>query len=402
MQDDLNLCLATRVIHGGQEVDKTTGAVIPPIYATSTYKQAKPGVHQGYEYSRTHNPTRSAYEKCIANLESGEAAFAFSSGMAAVNTVMALFKPGDHIIAMDDLYGGSYRLFTEVASKSHGLYFDFVDLSDTENLENLIREKLQNNTKLIWIESPTNPLLKLVDLAKISAIAKKYEVLTLVDNTFASPMIQRPLEYGIDLVLHSATKYINGHSDIVGGVVVATKDPAKSYLTDRLQYLSNAMGAIQGPFDSFLALRGLKTLAIRMQAHCQNGLEIAQYLEQKYLKDAKLISKIYYPGLKSHPQHQLAQEQMSFGFGGIISFELAGGYLAVEKFLSKLQIITLAESLGGVESLINYPVVMTHAAIPKSIRDKLGVTEGVLRLSVGIEDVNDLKNELDIAFSNLK
>lgn len=397
---NIDLNIATRVIHGGQEVDKSTGAVMPPIYATSTYKQAKPGVHQGYEYSRSQNPTRKAYENCMANLESGSRAFAFASGMAAATTVMNLFKPGDHIISMDDLYGGTYRLFTGVASTQSGLDFSFVDLSDTENLEAIIKSNIKPNTKLIWIESPTNPLLKLVDLAKIVKIAKKYNILTLVDNTFATPMIQRPLEYGIDLVLHSATKYLNGHSDIVGGIVVIDEHRSSEHqeLSDRLAYLHNATGAIQGPFDSFLALRGLKTLAIRMRAHCDNSLELAKYLEHEYLLNKKLINKIYYPGLESFKQYSLAKSQMNFGFGGIISFELNGGYKAVEKFLEKLNIITLAESLGGVESLINYPAVMTHAAIPKDIRDRLGVTEGLVRLSVGIENLADLKNDLDRAF----
>lgn len=394
MQGNKKLSISSRVIHGGQKVDPSTGAVMPPIYATSTYQQSAPGVHQGFEYSRTQNPTRFAYERCMANLESGKQAFAFASGMAAVNTVMGLLKPGDHVISMDDIYGGSYRLFTKVANVSSGIDFSFVDLSHPENLEKNINTK----TKLIWIESPTNPLLKLADLAAIAKIAQKHHVLTLVDNTFATPILQRPLEYGFDLVLHSATKYLNGHSDMVGGIIVVGDNPE---LSDKIAFLHNSMGAIQGPFDSFLALRGLKTLALRMRAHCTNSLEVAKYLESEFYFNKKIISKIYYPGLPSHSQHSLATKQMSAGYGGIISIELSGGFKAVEKFLSKLQLFTLAESLGGVESLVNHPARMTHASIPQEIRERLGITEGLIRLSVGIEDLEDLKQDLTEALSSV-
>ena len=385
-----NLNIATRVIHGGQAVDPSTGAVMPPIYTTSTYKQASPGEHQGFEYSRTHNPTRFAYERCIADLESGSRGYAFASGLAAENTVMALLKPGDHVISMNDIYGGSYRLFTKVTSKTSGIDFSFVDLTNTEHLQSAITSK----TKLIWIETPTNPLLKLVDLAKIADIAKKHNILTLADNTFATPMIHRPLEYGFDLVLHSATKYLNGHSDMIGGVVVVgdNKD-----LAEELAFLQNSMGAIQGPFDSYLALRGLKTLALRMRAHCDTSLELANFLERDY---KKLLNKIYYPGLQSHTQHKLATTQMSYGFGGIISLELKD-YNSAVKFLSKLKLFTLAESLGGVESLVNHPAKMTHASIPVEIRKNLGITDGLIRLSVGIESVEDLKQDLANGFRAL-
>lgn len=390
-----NLKIASRVIHGGQEVCQVTGAVMQPIYATSTYRQEKPGVHQGYEYSRTHNPTRFAYERCVADLESGSRGFAFASGMAAEATVMAMFAPGDHIIAMDDLYGGSYRLFTKVSSIASGVKFSFVDLSNVDNLLNALKEH-KNTTKLIWVETPTNPLLKLADLEKIAHIAKENNILTLADNTFASPMIQRPLEYGFDMVLHSATKYLNGHSDIVSGVVVVGDNKE---LSEKLAFLQNSIGAIAGPFDSFLALRGLKTLSIRMREHCANGLALARHMEDKYYH--KAIKKIYYPGLISHPQHDLAKKQMSFGYGGIISIELSGGMEVVESFLENLELFTLAESLGGIESLINHPAVMTHASVPKDIRERAGITDGLLRLSVGIEDLVDLQEDLDYAFSKI-
>ncbi len=388
-----NLNIATRVIHGGQEVDPSTGAVMPPIYTTSTYKQASPGEHQGFEYSRSQNPTRFAYERCLADLESGTRGYAFASGLAAENTVMGLLKPGDHVISMNDIYGGSYRLFTKVTSKSSGVDFSFVDLTNPENLLSSITSK----TKLIWVETPTNPLLKLVDLRKIAEIAKKHNILTLADNTFATPMIQRPLEYGFDLVLHSATKYLNGHSDMIGGVVVVgdNKD-----LADELAFLQNSMGAIQGPFDSYLALRGLKTLALRMRAHCDNSMELASFLEQNYLQKKNYINKIYYPGLSSHQQHQLATSQMSYGYGGIISIEFKN-YETTSKFLRHLKLFTLAESLGGVESLVNHPAKMTHASIPVEIRKNLGITDGLIRLSVGIENLDDLKQDLVTAFSQL-
>ena len=379
----------TRVIHGGQEVDPTTGAVMPPIYLSSTYQQEKPGMHKGFEYSRSQNPTRFAYERCIANLESGTRGFAFASGMAAASTVMSLLEPGDHVVAVDDLYGGTYRFFTKVNNPHSHIDFSFVDLTNIENLKAAINKK----TKLIWIETPSNPLLKLADLEKIIKLVKSLNqnILTLVDNTFATPMIQRPLEYGFDMVMHSATKYLNGHSDLIGGVVVVGDNNA---LADKLVFLQNSIGAIQGPFDSFLALRGLKTLALRMRAHCDNALEIAKILAKDYKKK---ISKIYYPGLTEHPQFDLAQKQMNYGFGGIISLELVDGMPAVEHFLSKLELFTLAESLGGIESLINHPARMTHASIPKDIRERQGITDGLLRLSVGIENLDDLVNAIRYA-----
>ena len=388
------LDIATRVIHGGQDVCPTTGAVMPPIYTTSTYKQSAPGEHSGFEYSRSQNPTRFAYERCIADLESGSRGFAFASGLAAANTVMALLKPGDHVIAMDDIYGGSYRLFTKVTNQISDVEFSFIDLSDAKNLSAHITSK----TKLIWIETPTNPLLKLADMAAIAKIAKKHNILTVADNTFATPILQRPIELGFDIVLHSATKYLNGHSDIIGGVVVVGDNQE---LADKLAFLQNAMGAIQGPFDSYLALRGLKTLAIRMRVHCESSLELANCLETDFVKSKKLINKLYYPGLTTHAQHELAKQQMTNGYGGIISLELAGGYQAAVRFLSKLKLFTLAESLGGVESLVNHPAKMTHASIPADIRARLGITDGLIRLSVGIEDVNDLKNDLNKAFAAL-
>lgn len=376
--------LATRVIHGGEEFDPTTGAVMPPIYTTSTYRQSKPGQHQGFEYSRSQNPTRFAYERCIANLESGTQAFAFASGMAAVTTVVNLLRPGDHVIAMDDLYGGTYRLFTKVVNLSNDLDFSFVDLSNIDNLLGAITDK----TKLIWVETPTNPLLKLADLKAIAEVAKQKNILTIADNTFASPIIQRPLEYGFDMVLHSATKYINGHCDMIGGIVVVGDNPE---LAENLGFLQNSIGAIQGAFDSYLALRGVKTLALRMQAQCANAKALADDLLE-YMPGK--ISKIYYPGLENHPQHELAKRQMAAGFGGIISLELKGGLTAVHEFLEKLKIFTLAESLGGVESLVNHPATMTHASVPREVRDELGITDGLLRLSVGIEDIDDLRNDL--------
>ncbi len=396
--NDLNkkshkLHISSRVIHGGQEADPLTGAVMQPIYATSTYKQSSPGEHQGYEYSRTQNPTRFAYERCVADLESGSRGYAFASGLAAANTVMNLLKPGDHVIAMDDIYGGSYRLFTKVTSINNNIEFSFADITKAENILNHIKP----NTKLIWIETPTNPLLKLVDLEKIAQIAKKYNIITVADNTFATPIIQRPLELGFDLVLHSATKYLNGHSDIIGGVVVVGENVE---LAETLAFLQNSIGSIQGPFESFLALRGLKTLAIRMQTHCSNSLEIARYLEENYCNNNKILTKVVYPGLTSHPQHELATRQMHNLYGGIISIEFKDGYHACEKFLKNLRLFTLAESLGGVESLVNHPARMTHASIPQNVRDSLGITDGLIRLSIGIENVQDLLEDLSMALEN--
>ncbi|SDG47476.1 cystathionine gamma-synthase [Dyella sp. 333MFSha] len=379
------LDLATRVIHAGQSPDPTTGAVMMPIYATSTYAQSSPGEHSGFEYSRTQNPTRFAYERCIADLESGHAGFAFASGMAATATLLELLDSGSHVIAMDDLYGGTYRLFERVRSRTAALSTSYVDLNDMEAM----RSALRVNTRMIWVETPTNPMLKLVDIAAVAAFAKAHDLILVVDNTFASPILQRPIELGADFVMHSATKYLNGHSDMVGGIAVA-RDAAWA---EKLAFLQNSAGAVQGPFDSFLALRGLKTLALRMKAHCANALTLAQWLETH-----QSIEKVIYPGLQSHPQHDLASRQMD-GFGGILSIVIKGGFEAAKRFCERTEIFTLAESLGGVESLINHPGVMTHASIPLERRSQLGITDGLVRLSVGIEDVNDLKADLNQALS---
>jgi cystathionine gamma-lyase len=374
----------TRAIHAGQSPDPSTGAVMPPIYATSTYAQSSPGVHQGFEYSRSHNPTRFAYERCAAGLEGGTRGFAFASGLAATSTLLELLDSGDHVVAMDDLYGGSYRLFERVRRRSAGLDFSFVDLTDPAAFEAAIRP----NTKLVWIETPTNPLLKIVDIAAIAAIAKRHGLLVAVDNTFASPIVQRPLALGADIVMHSATKYLNGHSDMVGGMLVVGDN---AELADQLAFLQNAVGGVQGPFDSFLALRGLKTLHLRMRAHCDNALAIAQYLEKH-----PGIEKVLYPGLPSHPQHALAKRQMQ-GFGGIVSVYVKGGLDAARRFCERTELFTLAESLGGVESLVNHPAIMTHASVPPERRAQLGVADNLVRLSVGVEDVADLVGDLDRA-----
>ncbi len=373
--------LGTRAIHAGQEPDPSTGAIMTPIYATSTYVQQSPGKHKGYEYSRTQNPTRMAYERCVADLEGGVAGFAFSSGLAAAATVLDLLDSGSHVIAMDDLYGGSYRLFERVRRRSAGLDFSFIDLNDG----NALKAALKPNTRMIWAETPTNPMLKLVNLANVARFAKKHGLTFVVDNTFCSPILQRPLEHGADLVLHSATKYLNGHSDMVGGIVVA----GSAGLAERIGFLQNSVGAIAGPFDAFLAMRGLKTLHLRMKAHCERALELARWLEQH-----PAVKRVIYPGLKSHPQYRLAIRQMN-GFGGIISIELAGGGKSVRRMLGRCQLFALAESLGGVESLIEQPSTMTHASLPRLHRRKLGITDGLVRLSVGIEDIGDLKSELD-------
>jgi len=379
------LGLGTRAIHAGQHPDPSTGAIMTPIYATSTYVQSSPGKHQGYEYSRTQNPTRMAYERCVADLEGGVAGFAFGSGLGGASTVLDLLDSGDHVIAMDDLYGGTYRLFERVRRRSAGLDFTFLDLNDAAAL----KAALKPNTKMIWAETPTNPMLKLVDLAKLSAFAKKHGLILVVDNTFCSPMLQRPIEYGADLVLHSATKYLNGHSDMVGGIVVAASDE----MAERMGFLQNSVGAVAGPFDSFLAMRGLKTLHLRMKAHCESALDIARWLEKH-----PAIERVIYPGLKSHPQHALARRQMD-GFGGIISAEVKGGIRAARKMLERCEIFALAESLGGVESLIEHPGIMTHASIPPATRKRLGISDGLIRLSVGVEDVEDLRSELSRALA---
>lgn len=373
--------LATRVIHAGQSPDPTTGAVMMPIYATSTYVQQSPGKHKGYEYSRTQNPTRQAYEKCVADLESGEQGFAFASGMAAISTILELLQPGDHIIAMDDLYGGTYRLLEKVRKRSAGLHISFVDMSQPEK----VAAEIRRETRMLWIETPTNPMLKIVDLQKISAIAKEHKLLSVVDNTFASPILQRPLEYGVDIVVHSATKYLNGHSDMIGGIAVVGKD---AKLAEQMALLQNSIGAIAGPFDSFLALRGLKTLALRMERHCENAQALASWLE-KHPKVAHVI----YPGLENHPHHFLAKSQMAH-FGGMISLELKGDLNTSTKFLERCGLFSLAESLGGVESLIEHPALMTHASVPRMQRELMGISDNLVRLSVGVESYEDLKNDL--------
>ncbi len=375
---------STRCIHAGQHPDPTTGAVMTPIYATSTYVQESPGKHKGYEYSRTQNPTRQALERCIADLEGGVAGLAFSSGLAAMGTVLEVLDSGAHIIAVDDLYGGSYRLFENVRKRSSGLDFTFMDMGDLEKVESAIR----SDTAMIWVETPTNPLLKLVDLAAIAAMARRHDLVSVCDNTFASPVLQRPLEHGFDIALHSATKFLNGHSDMVGGVVVARNDPA---IIERLYFLQNAVGSILGPFDSFLALRGLKTLDLRIKQHCVNGQAISEFLERH-----PKVEKVYYPGLKSHPQHELASRQMD-GYGGIVTAVIAGGLDAATRFLERTEIFSLAESLGGVESLIEHPAIMTHASIPPDIRARLGIDDGLVRLSLGIEDTDDLIADLEQA-----
>jgi cystathionine gamma-lyase len=378
---------ATRTIHAGQSPDPTTGAIMPPISLSSTYVQESPGVHKGYEYSRTHNPTRFAYERCIADLENGTAGFAFASGMAATGTALELLDSGDHVIAMDDLYGGTYRLFERVRKRSAGLQFSFVDLSDLAALEAAIRP----DTKMVWIETPTNPLLKLVDLEAVTTLAKKHGILTVADNTFASPYIQRPLDLGADLVMHSATKYLGGHSDAVGGVLVVGNRPE---LAEKLAFLQNSVGAVQGPFDSFMLLRGLKTLALRMERHCANAAAVAEMLEAH-----PKVAKVYFPGLDSHPQKALAQRQMTGGFGGMVTAVLDGGLPAARRFLERVEIFSLAESLGGVESLIEHPGIMTHASIPPERRAELGIDDGLVRLSVGIEDCADLIADLEQALA---
>jgi len=378
----MTLSIETRAIHAGQKPDPSTGAVMTPIYATSTYIQKSPGMHQGYEYSRTQNPTRKAYEECVANLESGKRGFAFASGMAAIATILELLKPGDHVLAMDDLYGGTYRLFENVRKHSAGIQFSFIDFSDIKNIE----KNILPNTKMLWIESPTNPLLKIVDLKKIASLSKKHNLISVADNTFASPILQRPIELGFDIVAHSATKYLNGHSDMVGGIAVVGDRPE---LAEKLAYLQNSIGAIAGPFDAFLAMRGIKTLAIRMQKHCENAYQLANWLEKN-----PHIQKVIYPGLKSHPQYLLAKKQMGGLYGGMISVYLKADLKKTVKILEKFKIFALAESLGGVESLIEHPAIMTHASIPKAKREALGIHDNLIRLSVGIEHIDDLKADI--------
>ena len=375
---------STRVIHGGQSVDPTTGAVMPPIYATSTYAQSSPGVHQGFEYSRSHNPTRFAYERCVAALEGGTRGYAFASGLAATATVLDALDSGSHVICMDDVYGGTYRLFERVRRRSAALDFSFVDLGDIRALEAAVRPE----TKLIWAETPTNPMLKVLDVPALAEFARKRRIRLAVDNTFATPILQRPLELGAHLVMHSATKYLNGHSDIVGGMLVVGDD---AELAEQLTFLQNAVGGVQGPFDSFLALRGLKTLHLRMRAHCENAFELAQWLDRH-----PGVDKVSYPGLESHPQHALAKRQMA-DFGGMISLYVKGGADAARRMLERCELFALAESLGGVESLVNHPAIMTHASVPPERRAVLGIADNLVRLSVGIEDIEDLRAELDAA-----
>jgi len=377
---------ATRTIHGGQHHDPLTGAVMVPIYATSTYAQTSPGVHKGYEYSRSQNPTREAFQRGIADLESGSEGYAFASGLAAISTTLELLSTGDHVVVSDDVYGGSFRLFERVRRRSAGLDFTLVDLSDLDAIARAIKP----NTKMIWVETPTNPLLKLADLSAIATLAKKRGILTAADNTFASPYVQRPIEAGFDIVVHSTTKYLNGHSDIVSGCAVVGNNKA---IAEQLRFLHNAVGAIASPFDSFLALRGLKTLALRMERHCANGLKIARWLEAR-----PDVERVIYPGLESHPQHALARKQMH-GFGGIVTAVLKRDLAGTKRFLERCQLFTLAESLGGVESLIEHPAIMTHASIPEDQRDRLGISDSLVRLSVGVEDGDDLIADLEQALN---
>jgi cystathionine gamma-lyase len=376
---------ATRAIHAGQEPDPSTGAIMTPIYATSTYVQESPGKHKGYDYARSINPTRLAYERCIADLESGTRGFAFASGLAAMSTALELLDSGSHVVVSDDLYGGTFRLFEKVRKRSANLDFTYLDLTDASLFEKAIKP----NTRMVWIETPSNPLLKIIDLSEISKTARGHNIIAVADNTFASPWIQRPLESGFDLVIHSATKYLNGHSDMVGGVAVVGE---KKELGDQMAFLQNSVGGVAGPFDSFLVMRSLKTLALRMERHCANALEIARWLEEQ-----PEVESVRYPGLKSHPQHDLARTQMG-AFGGMVTIVLKADLAGTRRFLENTHLFALAESLGGVESLINHPALMTHASVPKEQREALGVTDSLVRLSVGVEDVRDLIDDLKSAF----
>ena len=375
----------TKVIHAGQEADPRTGAVMTPIYATSTYAQSSPGEHKGFDYARTRNPTRDALEACVAELESGKAGFAFASGMAAIGTVLELLDSGSHVVAMNDLYGGSYRILERVRKRSANLSASFVDLTSLQAFENAMRPE----TRMVWVETPTNPLLKIVDLEAVAAIARKRRLISVCDNTFASPWIQRPLELGFDIVVHSTTKYLNGHSDVIGGAAVLRE---KGELADRLSFLQNAVGGVPSPFDAFLTLRGIKTLALRMERHCGNAMHIAAWLETH-----PKVARVIYPGLATHPQHLLANKQMQGRYGGMVTVLLKGGLAASKRFLERCKLFTLAESLGGVESLIEHPAIMTHASLPEDVRAGLGIDDGLVRLSVGIESVDDLLAELKYA-----
>jgi len=372
------------VIHAGQAPDPSTGAIMPPIYANSTFVQESTGVHKGLDYGRSHNPTRWALERCVADLEGGAQAFAFASGLAAISTVLEIADAGSHIVAGDDMYGGTYRLFERVRRRSAGLQFSYANLTNPENLLAALRPE----TKMVWVETPTNPMLKLADLAAIGKICRERGIIAVADNTFASPRVQRPLEQGFDIVVHSATKYLNGHSDVIGGIAIVGREPHQAAWREQLAFLQNSVGAIAGPFDSFLALRGVKTLALRMERHCQSALELASWLERH-----PKVAKVYYPGLESHPQHALARRQMD-GFGGIISVELKTDLAGARRFLERCEVFALAESLGGVESLIELPAIMTHATIPVAQRAALGITDALVRLSVGIEDIEDLRLDL--------
>ncbi len=382
-----NLKFNSLTIHGGQEPDKAYGAVMPPIYQTSTYAQSEPGGHKGYEYSRSGNPTRHALEKSIASLENGKHGLAFGSGLAAIDTVIKMLKPGDEVISTNDLYGGTYRLFTKVFSKM-GIKFHFTAMADSEGMEDLVNE----NTKLIWTETPTNPMMSINDISALSQVAKKCGALLAVDNTFATPYLQKPLDLGADIVMHSATKYIAGHSDVVMGLLAVKDDQ----LAEELYFLQNSCGPVCGPMDSFLALRGIKTLAVRMQRHCENGRDIAHFL-----RNHSKVEAVYWPGFEDSPGHEIAKKQMK-DFGGMLSFSIKNAALEkTVKVVSNLKVFTLAESLGGVESLAGHPASMTHASIPKEEREKTGVTDSLIRLSVGIEDIEDLKNDLNQALNSI-
>lgn len=376
----------TKVIHAGQTPDPTTGAVMTPIYATSTYQQKSPGEHSGFEYTRSHNPTRFAYEDCVASLENGKAGFAFASGMAAINTIIDLLDAGSHIVAANDLYGGTFRLFDKVKRRTQNLEFSFVEMTNLDE----VTAAIQPNTKMLWFETPSNPMLKIVDISALANIAKQHNLISVVDNTFATPWIQRPIELGIDIVIHSATKYLNGHSDVVSGVAVVGDNQE---LEEKMRFLQNASGGVAGPFDSFLVLRGIKTLSLRMRQHCASAYNLAQWLDQH-----PKVKKVIYPGLEHHPQHNLASKQMR-EYGGMISMVIEGDLDKTRRFLEKCQVFTLAESLGGVESLIEHPAIMTHASIPTEQRTELGIEDSFVRLSVGIEDLEDLKQDLDCALN---
>ncbi|WP_242463191.1 trans-sulfuration enzyme family protein [Rhodocyclus tenuis] len=390
--DMQHLDFATRVIHAGQFPDPATGAVVTPIYANSTFVQQSPGVHGGLDYGRSQNPTRWALERCVADLESGAQGFAFASGLATIATILELCETGSHVIAGDDLYGGTYRMFERVRRQSAGLDFSFVDLADLD----AVRAAIRPNTRMLWVETPTNPLLRLADLQALAALCREHNIIAVADNTFASPALQRPLESGFDIVMHSTTKYLNGHSDIIGGIAVAGGEPHQAAWRERLAFLHNALGAIASPFDSYLVLRGIKTLALRMERHCANALELAGWLERQ-----PGVAKVIYPGLPSHPQHELAKRQMS-GFGGMIALELATDLAGTLRMLDRCEVFTLAESLGGVESLIEHPAIMTHASIPPEQRAAIGIGDSLLRLSIGVESVDDLRRDLADALAALR